>query len=145
MANYPIEYADLKVGDVLSTNALESMLKCKRNSDEFQFGCMSVKEAIERARPDMYWVIDHKTLRALTAPEALSHNLKSTRSALAALVRHGDRINTRVDSNKLSSDERIVHERAVSFHGNLTIQAIGERRKLAILSRIRESKKLTSG
>lgn len=128
---WPIDYDALQKGDVIPSDLLERVTNTNRESAEYAFAVLKMKDRIERELHDRNrdWTLRiHKgEIKVLTDPEAATFNHAEQVRARAAMMRRF-LLALAVDVSLLDEDQRKQHERNVEVDGKY-IQSMRDVRK----------------
>lgn len=118
---YPLDYATLSDGDVISESRIAGILDAKPGTDKFAFGQMELVAAIKReglSRDKIFTITTERGvgIRILEGADASNHNKKRTREAVSLLVRSHFQ-NMAVDVTKMTGDEVADHTRELQVEG----------------------------
>ncbi len=124
---YPLDYAALSDGDVISESRIAEVLNAKPGTDKFAFGQMELVASIKReglARDKVFTITTERGvgIRILEGAEASNHNKKRTREAVRLVVRSHFQ-NMAVDVAKMTDAEVAEHTRELQVEG-FYVQAI---------------------
>lgn len=131
---YPLDFENLKKGDVVPEKKIADILQLPIGSTGYQFGVIELCKTIEREKTrlnDPVTCVQRKNQIVLLTDEEASHyndkyfysGLKRLKSGLMRLLN--------VDTNKLSAETTKEHQRRIEINGKTYLGAIfGRRGKL---------------
>lgn len=106
---FPLDFAALNKGDVVSQDQIESIYQVRYDSEpeQFHFKAMSLMQEIERERPDLLTRVDGLTVRVMTDLEADEVTDKRIEQGVRTIKRNATR-RARIDRNGFSEEEKKI-------------------------------------
>jgi hypothetical protein len=130
---YPMDFDDLKKGQVLEIQQLERVL-CQdyQLSNDWDMQLMKLQSLIHQHRQDLTVAIDHDRIRVLTDAEASEHNAQLVARGARLVMSRNERLLS-VDRGELSADESAAHDRRVLVSSALAAGIDNARRTIVAL------------
>jgi hypothetical protein len=130
---YPLDFDTLKKGDVIAETQLEQIYQVNRRKepDKFRLKMLTLREDIERARPDLLCRCDGADVRVMTDQEAEEHTWERIGHAVRSMGKNTKR---RAVINRSGFDD-VQMKTAESRDRASTMLALSTRKVLARANR----------
>lgn len=129
---YPFDFEQLEKGQVIAADAIEPIVKCKRDDKEYALKVLALKEEVERAMRELGRPVTiamrGADMHVLSDEDASQYNDRHFVRGLRQCGRSLRRM-TEVDVGQLSAERRPEHLRRLEVNGKTYGAAVATRRK----------------
>ena len=139
---WPVDYANLQKGDVITARKIEHITGFKQDSNAFRFAMMQLQSTIERTMEQRGTPVTIKSeknsLRVLKDEEASEYNHKRTLQQVVGVMRTHKRAQL-VDTGNLTKEDKKTHAQRLAVSGHFAQALTRAREEIPTLTHKRKT------